>query len=247
MNEAKRRRRQSASCARIFLAIVVSTLATGAQAQAPTQSAGPPPAPSIRTGVLDKLTEAESCSSRQDTACALRILDDIASLTDLSNYENARLQYFYGYVYHQAGNEESATKAFEALCALPRDGLPPKLVAVGLKNLASLYAQDDRYREALAVFEERAALEPPTSEDLLFEANLLYTMRKFNDTIPVITQAIEKSDAPTEYMYQLLVNSQYQTGDLEATIATLEILNSKWPSSKWADLLAEAKNGNLEL
>lgn len=247
MSAADRRPSGTIIRAGIVLVAAIATLTIDARAQAPGPGASPAAAPSIRAEVVDKFTEVESCSSRQDTACALRILDDVATLDDLSVYERARLQYFYGYVYHQAGDDAAATAAFEALRALPREQVPPKLLAVVLKNLASLYAQADRYRAALAVFEERAALEPPTSEDFLFHANLLFAMRRYADTIPVITQAIETADAPTEYMYQILLNAQYQTGQLEAATATLEILDTQWPGRQWADLLAAARNGQLEL
>jgi tetratricopeptide (TPR) repeat protein len=247
MRETGRWRKRSMVRARIVLAVAVATLVIDARAQPPGPSASPGAAPSIRAEVFDKFAEVEACSSRQDAACALDILNDISTLGDLSVYESARLQYFYGYVYHQAGDDAAATKAFEALRALPREQVPPRLVAVALKNLASLYAQDDRYRAALAAFEERSALEPPTADDFLFHANLLYTMRKYADTIPVITQAIETAAEPTEYMYEILLYSQYRTGDLDATTATLEVLDTNWPGSKWADLLAEAKNGQLQL
>lgn len=261
MLERTRRLSLSVIGSRLTLAVAVTVLALAVNAPNAQDAAddpeyeivstadgdvlpGSPPAnakviPTIRTPVYEDLNAAQQCLDADNFDCARRALDRVGAMTDLNGYETAQLYNFSAFMSFEQDDRAGATRAYESLLGLPRDQMPDGLVSVAMRNVATLYLEQERYQDGLDTFEEWMDLTSttPTANDHYLKATIYYQMENYDEMIPSVEEAIEMADAPAENFYQLLYVGQYQTGDIDGAVETLELLNQQWPKEAWAKAL----------
>ena len=115
-------------------------------------------APELRSFLHAPLREAQACWEAGDLACAERILDDLASLSDLTSHEAAHVLSTRAFMHVERGHRSEARTVYEAIVRLP--GLPDDLAGSIRGELARIYLADGRYREALDAFDGSVALAP---------------------------------------------------------------------------------------
>jgi TonB family protein len=196
--------------------------------------------PTVRTQVFDQLNAAQECMSDEDLDCTRRHLASVAEMQDLNAYETAQLFNFRAFAAFAEDDSEGAIDSYESLLGLPRDEIPDGLVQGTMRNLATLYVQQGRYEDGLGTYDEWLDLPSvePEPEDLYVKSTILYQLERYEDALAPLEAAIAGASEPAESQYQLLYVLQYQTEDVQGAIETLELMNSRWPSERWAEALA---------
>jgi len=140
----------------------------------------------------------------------------------------------------QAGDEATARKILEGI-NLKR--AKPYARARVLQYLGNLEAQDEKYEEALASFEQCVAEEalPPEEQlrTLFLVGQLQGMMERWDDALKTLESWISQVEAPTSNAYYTLAVTYYQAGrPLEALpYARLAVESSEEPRESWYRLL----------
>lgn len=212
-----------------------------------TQAQGPQSTkiiPTIRTSTYDRLQEAQMCMDEKDYDCVKDTLDKLAQVRDLNNYEMANIWQFRAYLAFDLDDMASAIDAYEKLLALPFEDMPDGLIQNTMRNLASLYVQEEQYQKGLDTFMRWMALPTvtPTGDDHYMLATIYYQMDKPNDGIPEIQQAIElasqQGEIGDEAWYQMLYVFYFQLEQQDNVIDTLKFMVEHWTRPKWVLALA---------
>src|SRR5690606_33147869 len=107
--------------------------------------------PAMREAVYQRLSEAQACAEMGDMQCARDKLTQLGRMRDLNSYETAQMYYFEAYLAFEADNYDAAITAYEKVLEQP--DLPISLEQNTMLSLAQLYAQQERYRDALAMLD----------------------------------------------------------------------------------------------
>jgi tetratricopeptide (TPR) repeat protein len=190
--------------------------------------------PALRFQIGEQFTRAQTCLDEEDVACALKTLDDVAKIRDLNTYESAQLWNFRAFIYFDQDNVDGAIEAYEKIMELPQLELPDGLIQSSMRNLATLYLQQERYQQGLDTYIKWMALPfvTPSSDDHYLLATIYYQMEKYADGVPSLLQAIQlakdKGDIGDENWYQLLYVLYYQLEQTDKVIETLTIMVENW-------------------
>lgn len=230
----------------VFAATVLALAVNAPNAQQSGDEETPtsPKRPSaIRTQVYDQLVEAQKCMDDEDSDCARQVLTRVSEMKDLSTYETAQLYNFQAFLAFDDDDMQDAINAYESLLGLPRGEIPDGLVRGTMRNLATLYVQQDRYEEGLDTFDDYLKLPQtaPTADDQYLKSTILYQLERYEDALESTQRAIAAAEEPSENYYQLQYALQFQTDDYDGMLSTLETLNARWPSEHWSEALDRAR------
>ena len=222
------------ACATLLVALPAYT-----QEQPAAGQQGAPPAagaqqtkvvPTLRLQVADKLTEAQTCLEAGDNDCVVEILDDVEKIRDLNNYEKALTWNVRAYLYFELDDSAGALESYEKILGLPQTDLPDGLIGQSMRNLASLYLQQEQLEDGLETYREWMALPfvIPSSADYYLLASVYYQLERYREGIPEIEQAIklarDKGELGEENWYVLLYVFHYQLEQTDEVIETLTFL-----------------------
>lgn len=234
-----------------FLALLAFSAPAAAQRVAAQQNEGqeqPQEAkivPTIRTQIYDRLNEAQICMDEEDYECAAQVLDRLANQRDLNNYEVAQLWNFRAFLYFDLDNTEGAIQAYETILNLPFEDMPDGLIQGTMRNLATLYVQEERYQQGLDTFQRWMDLPTvvPSPDDYYLLATIYYQMERYADGVPAIQQAIQLANNAGEIgdepWYQLLYVFYFQLEQTDKVIETLTFMAENWTKRDWVLALAQ--------
>jgi tetratricopeptide (TPR) repeat protein len=190
--------------------------------------------PAIRPVVYDKLTAAQACLDEEDVPCAEELLEDVGNIRDLNSYESAQILNFRAYLYIDLDNYQGAIDAYKTLLAIPRTELPDGLIESSMRNLATIYLQQDQMEEGLAMYLEWMALPSvtPASSDYNLLATIYYQLERYQDGLDAIDQAIklaqDKGEIGEENWHVLKYVLHYQLEEVDEAIAALTFVVNNW-------------------
>jgi tetratricopeptide (TPR) repeat protein len=191
--------------------------------------------PALRFAIGEQFGEAQTCLDEDDIPCAQEILDDIARIRDLNTYERGQLMNFRAFLSFEIDDVDAAIDAYEQMMALPREELPDGLIQSSMRNLATLYLQEDRLQEGLDLYLEWLDLPfvTPSSSDYYLLASVYYQLEQYANGIPALQQAIklanDRGERGDENWYVLLYVFYYQLEQTDNVIDTLTFLVENWP------------------
>ena len=205
--------------------------------------------PTIRTNIYDRLNEAQVCMDEGDNQCALEVLDRLESLRDLNNYEIAQLWNFRAFIYFDLDDLAGAIRAYETILGLPFEDIPDGVIQSSMRNLATLYLQDENYEKGLETYQRWMDLPTvtPNSSDWYLLATIYYQMERYADGIPAIEEAIALANANgsigEESWFQLLYVFYFQLEQTDKVIETLTFMVENWTKRDWVIALAGQMSG----
>jgi TonB family protein len=194
----------------------------------------------LRAAVQVRLAEARACMEQRDPpglVCARRLLDEARAVPDLNTFESLYLLSFDAQLSRAEGDTGRAITAYERIVDLPDEqvsGEAGYLVAIHMRDLASLYVEQYRYSEALALY-DRWLAQPstkPSAEDIYLRAQMLYMLGQFGAATTETERAIAALDNAPAHWYEQLYALQRTAGDRAGAARTLEILTTRWPDSE---------------
>lgn len=204
---------------------------------------------SLRFQVGELITQANTCLEEGDIECAQDRIRSIERIRDLNTYEEAQLYNFTVFLSVEIEDFDAAIAAYEKMLALPRDELPAGLIDTSMRNLSSLYLQQEKWEEGLAYYLEWLELPfvTPSPDDYALLGNIYYQMERWEDGIPAMQQAIDAAVAlgemPEENWYTLLYVFHFQLEQIPEVIDTLTILVENWTKRRHMQALAGQFSG----
>lgn len=186
-----------------------------------------------RLGQIHKLIE------KSDYTGALEQLDKLILKSVDRTYDQAIIHQTYGYVYESMGQSAKAVREFET--SLESEELPAA-VAQGIKiNLAGLYLDLGKNKQALNIFRDWHDLEKnPRPEALVFGGSLYAENKEYNKALSLINRAIDLSSKPKDFWLRIASAIYMKLEDYTNASRVLSVLIKNAPEnvSYWKQLSA---------
>lgn len=197
--------------------------------------------PAMRERVYTRLAEAQECAEMGDIECAQQRLAQVREMDDLNSYETAQMWSFDAFIHFQQENYPEVIRAYEMVLEQP--DLPLGMETTTAYSLCTLYFQENRFEDALAMLDRWFAIaEDPGPDPYALRAQILYALERYEDGIEPIETAIRLNRAleqpPQENWYRLLNVFHYELEDYTRVIDLLRTMIDFWPKRDYFIQLA---------
>jgi tetratricopeptide (TPR) repeat protein len=154
----------------------------------------------------------------------LRILENMR----LNKYEEALVHQTYGFVYVRQDKQQAAIASFEKCLAL--NALPNLAQQGMLYSLAGLYAANEKYLKSIETMRVWFQFEPdPPARAYMVIGSSFTELEKFDDALPYVQKAIQKSEKPRENWYLLELAIHYEKKRFQDVVAVVRTVLQYWP------------------
>jgi tetratricopeptide (TPR) repeat protein len=234
------------------LALVLSALAmTSAVAQNTEEDAAQQKserqktkqAQAVSKDVYDKITKAQEAVDAKDYQGALKMLNQLYNPDKLTEYEQANVLNYIGFVYYNMDDIPNAIRTYDRMIAIP--SLEETMAKQVTYTLAQLYTMEEQYVKALTTLDKWFLLETnPAPEPFILKAQNLYQIERYNDMIVPIENAMrvakERNKPAKEDWYVLLNFAYFQEENFAKVRDIQKILLVSWPKKRYWFSLAGA-------
>ncbi|MCY4157869.1 MAG: tetratricopeptide repeat protein [Gammaproteobacteria bacterium] len=190
-----------------------------------------------------RLSKAQEALEADDHATAESLLREIIELRNLSPYEQAQTNNFYGYVYIDQEDYQGAIPAFRRVIdAGGPDVIGPGLYNQTIRTLAQLYAQVENFSEAIVYgrqWLDSQANPPPRDYMLLAQAH--FQLEQWRDALDYVSLAIEAAQAAgmeaEENWWRYMVAAHWELEEFPEALDITKIMVREWPKKQyWSQL-----------
>lgn len=208
----------------------------------------PPPqktkqAQAVSKEVYERIQKAQEDVDAKDYDAALRKLNALYNPDKLTEYEQANVLNYLGFVYYNMENTRKAIETYERMLAIP--SLEPQMAKQTTYTLAQLYTMEEQYQQALNTLDKWFAMETnPAPEPFILKAQNLYQVQRYSDMIEPIENAMQVAEnrgkAIKEDWYVLLNFAYFQQENYVKVRDIQKILLQSWPKKRYWFSLAGA-------
>jgi tetratricopeptide (TPR) repeat protein len=200
-------------------------------------------AQAVSKDVYDKIQAAQEQVDAKDFAGALRTLNGLYNPDKLTEYEQANVLNYIGFVYYNMDDVPNAIRTYERLVAIP--SLEPQIAKQTTYTLAQLYTMEEQYNQALTTIDKWFLLEPnPAPEPFILKAQNLYQVQRYKDMISPIENAMRVANergTPVKEDWYVLLNFAYFQQENYAKVRDIQkTLLETWPKKRYWFSLAGA-------
>jgi tetratricopeptide (TPR) repeat protein len=200
-------------------------------------------AQAVSKEVYDKITKAQEQVDAKDYQGALRALNNLYNPDKLTEYEQANVLNYIGFVYFNMEDVPNAIKTYEKMVAIP--SLEPQMAKQTTYTLAQLYTMEEQYQKALQTLDRWFVLETnPAPDPFVLKAQNLYQLQRYKEMIEPIQNAMRiarERDKPVKEDWYVLLNFAYfQEEDYKQVRDIQKILLENWPKKRYWFSLAGA-------
>ena len=200
-------------------------------------------AQAVSKAVYDKITKAQEAVDAKDYAGALKMLNNLYDPDKLTEYEQANVLNYVGYVYYNMDDIVNAMRTYERMLAIP--SLEEQQRKQTTYTLAQLYMMEEQYPKALTTLDRWFILETnPAPEPFILKAQLLYQLQRYKDMIQPIENAMQvavKREKPAKEDWYVLLNFAYFSDENYSKVRDIQkILLVNWPKKRYWFALAGA-------
>ena len=200
-------------------------------------------AQAVSKEVYDKITKAQEQVDAKDYQGALRALNNLYDPDKLTEYEQANVLNYIGFVYYNMDDVPNAIRTYERMVAIP--SLEPQMAKQTTYTLAQLYTMEEQYQKALQTLDKWFVMETnPAPDPFILKAQNLYQVRRYNEMIEPIQNAMrvarEREKPVKEDWYVLLNFAYFQEEDYKQVRDIQKILLENWPKKRYWFSLAGA-------
>jgi tetratricopeptide (TPR) repeat protein len=200
-------------------------------------------AQAVSKEVYDRITKAQELVDAKDYPGALKLLNALYNPDELTEYEQANVLNYIGFVYFNMDDVPNAMRTYEKMVASP--SLEPQLLKQTTYTLAQLYTMEEQYSKALASLDKWFVMETnPAPEPFILKAQNLYQLRRYNDMIQPIENAMQIAvarDKPVKEDWYVLLNFAYFQQENYRKVRDIQkILLQSWPKKNYWFSLAGA-------
>lgn len=233
---------------KLCLALIVGVLAFGnAGAQKATQEdrekTKTKQAQAVSKEVYERIQKAQEMVDAKEYKNALKTLNNLYNPDKLTEYEQANVLNYLGFVYYNMDDTKGAIRTYEKMLALPT--LEPQMAKQTTFTLAQLQTMEEQYQKALSTLDKWFLLETnPAPEPFILRAQILYNLSRYKEMVEPIENAMSvarKRDKPVkEDWYGLLNFAYFQQEDYAKVRDIQKILLQNWPKARYWKSLAGA-------
>jgi len=200
-------------------------------------------AQAVSKDVYDRITKAQDAVDAKDYQGALRILNSLYNPDKLTEYEQANVLNYIGFVYYNQDDIANAIRTYERMVAIP--SLEPQMKKQTTYTMAQLYTMEEQYVRALTTLDKWFVLETnPAPEPFILKAQNLYQVQRYSDMIQPIENAMRVAVArekPVKEDWYVLLNFAYfQQEDYRKVRDIQKIMLVNWPKKRYWFSLAGA-------
>jgi len=200
-------------------------------------------AQAVSKEVYDKIVKAQEQVDAKDYQGALRALNSLYNPDKLTEYEQANVLNYIGFIYYNMDDIQNAIRTYERMIAIP--SLEPQMGKQTTYTLAQLYTMEEQYQQALNTLDKWFILEPnPAPDPFILKAQNLYQLSRYQEMIAPIENAMQIARArnkPVKEDWYVLLNFAYfQDENYEMVRDIQKILLETWPKKRYWFSLAGA-------
>jgi tetratricopeptide (TPR) repeat protein len=230
-----------------FVAVVVlgSALALGAAGSLSVRDSAFAAGQTVSAKVGKPLQDAQKLIEQKKYREALTQVNEADKISPKTTYEQFIVNDMQGFLYQQLGDYGNAAKAYEA--TIKSGQLPAKDVATRQRALVSMYYVSKNYSKALSSANQVLASGGPDADMYTIAGQSSFILGDYAGAAKSVAAAIQLGESagrrPDETSLQLLMSSQYKSGDTKGYAKTLERLVRTYPKPEyWNSLLASELN-----
>ena len=147
-------------------------------------------AQAVSKKTYDRIIKAQEAVDLEDYPEALRILNNLYSLSKLTDYEQQNVLNYLGFVYYSMDDMTNAMNAYERMLTIPT--LEEQIKKTTVYTLAQLNTMQENYSKAIRLTEEFFRLETnPAADPYIFYAQILYQLDRYSDMIEPVETAMK--------------------------------------------------------
>ena len=234
---------------KLCLTVVAGILAFGnaaAQSQradADTDDTKTKQAQAVSKEVYERIQKAQEMVDNKEYQGALRLLDNLYNPDKLTEYEQANVLNYIGFVYYNIDDITNAVRTYERMLAIP--SLEPQMAKQTTYTMAQLLTMQENYPKALSTLNKWFTLETnPAPEPYILQAQLFYNLDQYKNMIPAIENAMriarERNKPVKEDWWNLLNFAYFQEENYAKVRDIQKTLLQNWPKARYWKSLAGA-------
>ncbi len=200
-------------------------------------------AQAVSKEVYERIQKAQEMVDAENYQGALRSLNSLYNPDKLTEYEQANVLNYLGFVYYNMDNMREAIGIYQKLLAIP--SLEPQMAKQTTFTMAQLLTVEERYREALTTTDKWFALEPnPGPQPFILKAQIHYHLNEYQAMVAPIESAMQVArsrDLPVKEDWWGLLNFAYFQQENYTKVRDIQkILLETWPKKRYWLSLAGA-------
>ena len=200
-------------------------------------------AQAVSKEVYDRIQKAQELVDGKDYQGALRILNSLYNPDKLTEYEQANVLNYIGFVYYNIEDMPNAIRTYERMLQIP--SLEPQMAKQTTYTLAQLQMMEENYSKTLELLNKWFVLESnPAPEPYILLAQVYYQLQRYQDMVVPIETAMDvarKRDKPVKEDWWVLLNFAYFQQENYAKVRDIQkILLENWPKKRYWFSLAGA-------
>ena len=200
-------------------------------------------AQAVSKEVYERIQKAQEMVEAKEYRSALKTLNSLYNPDKLTEYEQANVLNYLGYVHYSMENMNEAISAYRKLLQIP--SLEPQMAKATTFTMAQLLTVEERYQEALATINKWFTLETnPAPEPFILKAQIHYNLNQYKAMIAPIESAMDvarkRSKPVKEDWYNLLNFAYFQQEDYRKVRDIQMTLLENWPKKRYWTSLAGA-------
>ena len=200
-------------------------------------------AQAVSKDVYEDIQKAQELVDAKDYNGALRLLNNLYNPDKLTEYEQANVLNYIGFVYYNMDDVKSALRTYERLLAIPT--LEPQMAKQTTYTMVQLLTMDEQYSKALTTLEKWFLLElNPPPEPFILKAQNLYQVQRYKEMVEPIETAMrianERDKPVKEDWWNLLNFAYFQQENYKKVRDIQKILLQNWPKARYWKSLAGA-------
>ena len=233
---------------KLCLALIVGVLAFGsAGAQKATDEdrdkTKTKQAQAVSKEVYERIQKAQEMVDEKNYNGALKTLNNLYNPDKLTEYEQANVLNYIGFVYYNMDDTKNAIRTYEKMLAIPT--LEPQQAKQTTFTMAQLLTMEEQYGKALATLDKWFVLETnPAPEPFILRAQILYNLERYRDMVSPIENALrvaKERNKPAKENWYGLLNFAYFQQENYAKVRDIQIiLLENWPKARYWKSLAGA-------
>ena len=150
-------------------------------------------AQAVSKEVYERIQKAQEMVDEENYTSALKTLNSLYNPDKLTEYEQANVLNYLGFVYYNMENMPQAIATYKKLLAIP--SLEPQMAKQTTFTMAQLLTVEERYREALTTIDKWFILETnPGPQPFILKAQVHYHLEEYKAMVQPIEKAIMGSD-----------------------------------------------------
>jgi tetratricopeptide (TPR) repeat protein len=200
-------------------------------------------AQAVSKEVYDKIQKAQEMVDEKNYQGALRALNALYNPDKLTEYEQANVLNYLGFVYYNMEDIQNAIRTYVKMLAIP--ALEPQMAKQTTYTLAQLYTMEEVYDKALSTLDKWFVMETnPPPEAFILKAQNLYQVQRYKEMIVPIENAMrvaKERDKPIKEDWYVLLNfAHFQDENYRGVRDIQKVLLANWPKKRYWMSLAGA-------